>query len=170
LRFGAEQQAVAGADGAVLVGAQFEAFAAWLGFAIAARVGEETWLSWVLPCSLDSLARLRRGVVEQQFVVLAALMLFDLMPDSVLLAGSAPAPLKAGVAWLPLYSTPTITGRSISPSIKSTSTSWPMRGMNWWPQPAPALGMATRSQQEDLSSRLAPILGCRPAAASGTAP
>src|SRR5262245_21144092 len=52
----------------------------------------------------------------------------------------------------PLYSTPVTTGRSGSPSRKSTITSWPTRGRNIVPQFFPAHCCATRTQHELFSS------------------
>ena len=45
-------------------------------------------------------------------------------------------------------------GRSGSPSMKSTITSWPMRGIWMKPQPAPAQVWETRTKQELFSSLL----------------
>ena len=41
------------------------------------------------------------------------------------------------------------TGRSGSPSMKSTTTSWPMRGVKTAPHFLPAMIWATRTQQDD---------------------
>jgi hypothetical protein len=85
-------------------------------------------------------------IVEQQQVV---------APAAEFLAAHAPCarsntkrslsrsvtPPGVGKIWpspCPLYSAPTITGRSISPSMNFTCTSWPIRGRNWLPMPPPA--------------------------------
>lgn len=103
---------------------------------------------------------LRRGVVKQQLVVLAALQLlgFDARQAFIGGQGAGTAKLRGRVA--AVVDTPVIKGRSISFSIKLTSTSWPMRGTNWCPKPAPALGRATRNQQLERSSMWAPDWGC----------
>src|SRR5690606_19089547 len=59
--------------------------------------------------------------------------LSDLMVLLVFSAGSG-----YGGRLLPVYRRPTTTGRSGSPSRKSTNTSWPILGMNIAPQPLPA--------------------------------
>jgi len=81
LRFGGEQQAVAGADGAVVVGAQFEAVAAR---GVAAEFG----------------AYLAGGVVEQQLAVLAAVVFAALDAGQGFVGGQAAgaAELRCGVA------------------------------------------------------------------------
>ncbi len=46
----------------------------------------------------------------------------------------------------PLYTLPETTGRSMSPPMKPTSTSWPTRGVKLAPQLAPAQASLTRTQ------------------------
>jgi hypothetical protein len=50
-----------------------------------------------------------------------------------------------------LYTAPVTTGRSMSPSMKVTTTSWPRRGMKALPQLAPATGWSTRTQVPEAS-------------------
>jgi hypothetical protein len=85
----------------VLVGAQFETFAAWLGFAIAARVGEETLVELGFAGFGTELgAHFAGGVVKQQFVVLATLMFFGFDAGQRLVGWQRPGTAKGrgGVA------------------------------------------------------------------------
>jgi len=60
-------------------------------------------------------------------------------------------PAENGGMSAPVYSCATTSGRSMSPSMKSTSTSVPMRGANCEPQFGPASASATRTQVPEAS-------------------
>jgi hypothetical protein len=68
----------------------------------------------------------------------------------------------------PLYRAPVMMGRSMSLPRNCTSTSWPTRGRNCMPMPAPALRWATRTQQ--LALPLVAALDAADVALSVSAP
>src|ERR1035441_4931242 len=74
-------------------------------------------------------------------------LLRDLTPLIVLSSGSVQGGIRAA-----LYTLPTTIGWLTSPSRKSTITSWPIRGMWTAPHCWPAQNVATRTQQELLTS------------------
>jgi hypothetical protein len=100
------------------------------------------------------------GVVKQQFVVLATLMFFGFDAGQRLVGWQRPGTAKGrgGVAAVVQHADD---DRAVDIAFDKVDQHFLTNARDELvTPPAPALGMATRSQQEDLSSRLAPLPGC----------